>query len=149
VKSKLDRLLVGVDGSEDARRALEWGMVLARICDAELIVAHAAGLLAHLGEGDLSPTEGHKAEMRRALEEDWSAPLVTSGVSYRTIMPEGPPVMALLDVATSEEVDLIVVGRRGSGSGGTKEVLLGSTSHQLVERAHRPVLVVPPAAGSV
>jgi nucleotide-binding universal stress UspA family protein len=47
-------------------------------------------------------------------------------------------------IAAAEEVraDLIVLGSRGMG--GFPEQLLGSTSHQVAERSHLPVLIVPP-----
>jgi nucleotide-binding universal stress UspA family protein len=56
---------------------------------------------------------------------------------------EGPPVLALLEAAESEGADLIVVGRHGAG--GVAGVF-GSTSHDLAEHSHRPVIIVPPLA---
>ena len=138
---RVDRVLVGVDGSHDARRALEWAIAVAWAFDAELVAVHAAGLLAHIDEGPPVPSQAHLGELRTRFEHDWCEPLAQSPVAHRFLMPEGPPVLALLETAEREEVDLIVVGQRGLG--GVAE-LLGSTSLQLAERSHRPLLIVPP-----
>ncbi len=143
---KIDLVLVGIDGSEEAREALEWSIVIARSCDAELLVAHAAGLLSHLDEGHISPTQSHLSELRQMFEHEWCSSLDESGVSHRLVLLEGPPVLSLLETARKEGADLIVVGRRGVGKG--PGLLFGSTSHQLAESAHTPVLIVPSGAGS-
>lgn len=137
----IDLVLTGVDGSAEAHGALEWSIVIARRCDAELLVVHAAGLLTHLGDGPTMPTQSHLVELRETFEREWCASVLTSGIRHRLMMQSGPPVLTLLDVAESEGADLIVVGRHGSGKG--SGALLGSTSHQLAEGSHRPVMIVP------
>jgi nucleotide-binding universal stress UspA family protein len=47
----------------------------------------------------------------------------------------------ILEVADEIDAAAIIVGTRGLG--GVKSVLLGSVSHGVVQRSHRPVLVVP------
>ena len=112
---------------------------------AELVAVHAAGLLAHLAPDVTVPSATHKEELRAAFEQ-WCAPIAESGVAYRTRLEDGPPTMALLRVADEEGADLIVLGTRGLG--GAPGLLLGSTSHQVVQLAGRPVAVVPlPASG--
>jgi nucleotide-binding universal stress UspA family protein len=143
---RIDLILVGIDGSEEARQALEWSIVIARRCDAELLVVHAAGLLTHLDEGHITPTQSHLSELRQRFEHEWCSSLAESGVSHRLVLLEGPPVLALLEAAHSEGADLIVVGRRGVGKG--PGLLFGSTSHQLAESSHKPVLIVPSAVSS-
>jgi nucleotide-binding universal stress UspA family protein len=59
---------------------------------------------------------------------------------------DGPPALVLMRAADDENADLIVVGTRGAG--GLTELVLGSTSLQLLEHAGRPVLVVPPVVGT-
>ena len=138
----IDRVLTGVDGSPEAHQALEWAMVIARCCDAELLVVHAVGLLTHLGDGPAMPTQSHLVEVRATFEREWCSVLATSTIPHRLLLRNGPPVLALLEVADHEGVDLIVVGRHGAGRGPGS--LLGSTSHQLAEGSHVPVVIVPP-----
>ena len=116
-------------------------MVIARGCEAELLVVHAAGLLTHLGDGPTMPTQSHLGELNETFERKWCAAVLTSGIRHRLMMSSGPPVLALLDIADRERADLIVVGRHGAGNG--SGALLGSTSHQLAESSHRPVMIVP------
>jgi nucleotide-binding universal stress UspA family protein len=138
----IERILVGVDGSDNSKRALEWAITLAARSEAEVIAVHAAGLLAHIGEGAPVPSHSHRQELQAAFENVWCAPLESSGVEYRTMYMEGPPVLSLLDAASEEGADMIVVGRRGTG--GFAELMLGSTSHQVAEHAACPVLIIPP-----
>jgi nucleotide-binding universal stress UspA family protein len=137
----LERILVGVDGSDNGKRALEWAMLLAGQADAEVIAVHAIGLLAHLGPGPAVPSHAHLQELRQTFETEWCAPLRHSPVRYRLQLVDGAPVQVLLSVAESEKIDVIVVGSRGVG--GFPELNLGSTSHQLAQHAECPVLIVP------
>ena len=59
---------------------------------------------------------------------------------------EGDPAEALLRVAQSRDAREIVVGSRGLGR---FRSILGSVSHDLLERADRPVVIVPKGAVDV
>jgi nucleotide-binding universal stress UspA family protein len=141
----IERILVGVDGSENGQRALGWAMLLARRFEAEVLAVHAIGLLAHLGDGPPVPSHAHLDELRQAFETEWCAPLRDSGIEHRLLCVDGAPVQVLLSVAEREAASIIVVGSRGAG--GFEELLLGSTSHQVAEHSRGPVLVVPPEPG--
>lgn len=136
------RILAGVDGSDNSRRALDWAMGLARAFGAEVVAVHAVGLLTHLDAGPPVPSQGHRDDIGRAFTQQWTSPLDGSGLSFERVMLDGSPVPALLGAADEYDADVIVVGSRGLG--GFPELLLGSTSHQLAQHAHRPVLIVPP-----
>ena len=64
------------------------------------------------------------------------------GIHVKTEIPEAVSsvVETIINHATKESVDLIVVGTRGLG--GFKKMLLGSVSSGIVSHAHCPVLVV-------
>ena len=50
-------------------------------------------------------------------------------------------------MADRHDASLIVLGARGLSA--FKSMLLGSVSHSVAQHAHRPVLIVPPAAHAV
>ena len=139
--STLQRVVVGVDGSDNSRRAIEWAILLAGRFGAEIVAVHAVGLLAHLGEGPPVPSQAHVQELRDSFERLWCSELAGSGVAHRKRCVDGPPARVLLDVADEEGADLIVVGSRGAG--GFAGLRLGSTSHQVAEHATCPVAIIP------
>jgi nucleotide-binding universal stress UspA family protein len=77
----------------------------------------------------------------RALESQWSAPLRTAGVKYRTKLVEADPVNAILGVAEGAAADLIVLGAQGDG--GIVDRLLGGVTYKIAHRARQPVVIVP------
>lgn len=143
----IERVLIGVDGSEDSRRALTWGAELAVALDAEVTAVHALGLLEHVAVDDGSSV-AQRERVLRMFEDEWCAPLDTvPGVRATRVMEDGPPAMVLIRMAEATDTDLIVVGSRGVG--GFDELLLGSTSAHLVQHSPVPVTVIPRAAAPV
>ncbi len=136
------RILVGTDGSDHAQRALRWAAELAGQTGADIVAAHAVGLLVTTPDGPVPSTPYHD-RLRSSLEGDWTNELRSAGVPFSCRLVEGSAVTALLQAAEDESVDLIVVGSRGAG--GFSELHLGSTSHQIALYADRPVAIVPPA----
>ena len=120
-------IVVGIDGSEPARRAVEWATVLAHAFDARLVAVHAVGLLEGSG---FAPTT------------DVPALLASLGADTATVgfAEPGPADQVLLRVAAREQADLVVVGTRGLG--GSRRAL-GSTSEAVLAAAQVPVVVVP------
>ena len=136
-----DRIIVGVDGSDDSARALAWAAVLVEGTNGEIVAVHAMGLLTRLDDGSVVPSMGQRGHLVTLLEKEWCRPLVEASVVHRCVVVDGDPVTALLRTALEERADLIVVGCRGAG--GHAGLALGSTSQQIVYQADRPVVVVP------
>jgi nucleotide-binding universal stress UspA family protein len=136
----VNRILVAVDDSEGAARAVRFVAGLAPRLGAQVLAVHALGLLTHLGGPEAVPAQSHRDEVL-ALLEGWAAPLAEAGVAHRCLVVDGNPVQALLAAATDEHADVIVVGKRATG--GVPGLQLGSTSQQLVQHSGVPVVVVP------
>jgi len=136
-----NRIIVGVDGSEDSARAVEWSADLASALGCEVVAVHALGLLAHLGTSGKDSSDRHRSEIQSKLEGEWTAALRSASVSCRSFVFDGNPVTALMMAVEKERADLVVVGMRGTG--GFPGLQLGSTSHQLVQHSTCPVVVVP------
>jgi nucleotide-binding universal stress UspA family protein len=130
------RVVVGYDGSDDARSAVAWAATTALALGARLRVVHAVGLLEHAGMAGHGPVDGD-----RALKIAVDAGLDPADVEWHVV--DGDPCGALLRMAEPpESALLLVVGSRGAG--GHAGTLLGSTSLELAEHAGVPVTIVPP-----
>ena len=138
------RIVVGVDGSSSARRALKWAVTEAEAWGAELTaiaavpMASGAGALAWLPAA--VDREQVLADVRSGLDRAINEALEGhEGVTVRRHALDGNPAELLAEFSTA--VDLIVVGSRGRG--GFSGLLLGSTSQAVLSHASCPVLVAP------
>lgn len=138
------RIVVGMDGSDQARAALDLAVRLARPMTAEIVVVFAIPPPTYIGYGyELVPPQFDvewRAQVQRELEQVWCRPLVESGLPHRIVTRDGRPAQVIADIADREDADVVVVGRRGRG--GMAELLLGSVSHELTHHCDRPVLLV-------
>jgi nucleotide-binding universal stress UspA family protein len=139
------RIVVGVDGSEESRKALAWAVEEARRWNAPLRVVHA---WRPPRASVFDAPAAVRPELEQALRDvgeqvvDDSLTAVLSGAETgveieRLVVPE-PPVEALL--AAVRDADLLVVSSRGRG--GFAGLLLGSVSQQVAHHAPCPVVVV-------
>jgi nucleotide-binding universal stress UspA family protein len=140
------RIVVGVDGSEPAKRAVEWCAAYAGALDAEIVAVHAIDTLIYQDTVGLRlpvppPSPEYRAELKEHVETVWCAPLATANVPYRVTLADGDPARAIMQTARTEQADLVVTGRRGRG--GFAELVLGSTSHALSHHLECPLVIVP------
>ena len=139
-------IIVGVDGSDHSRHALEWAIREAAVRHAPLTVltvqqavaGYWGGPVLYPGDQDLTEQAREMAqkETDRTLEKigPKSRP---SSVTVRAV--PGLPAEALLEAAA--DADMLVVGSRGAG--GFKRLLMGSVSTQVTHHAACPVVVIP------
>ncbi len=132
-------VLVGIDGSRGAARALAFAGELARAIGAELTVASAVSPSDLVQADHEEPHTGLDEHRKRIWE--WTEPLRESGIEHQVAVVDGDARTALLDLAGQRGADLLVVGSRGLGPVG--KLLLGSVASSLVKHARLPVTVVP------
>lgn len=141
----MDRIVVGVDGSDHSRRALQHAMEEARRHHAKLTVVHAYPTPTPIAMyGTAVPVGPTREELQQAGRDVIDRTIGTrpTDVDIECIATNGPAAKTLVRIA--QGADLLVVGSRGRG--GFRGLLLGSTSHQVVSHAACPVLVVPAQA---
>ena len=141
------KIVVGVDGSEHAKYALQWAARMAKGTDSEVVAVYAIIPPVYFDTGyaamPVQYDEDWRAEMKRQLEGEWTKPLADAGVKFRTTMQDGRAAGVIAAVADAEDADVLIVGRRGRG--GVAELVLGSVSHELVLQSKRPILVISTA----
>jgi nucleotide-binding universal stress UspA family protein len=147
---QLQRVALGVDGSDGSERATDWlrRFPLPVACEVRL-VAVLANLheiaRAHLVVGP--PLAPESIPFEQWLREQTSTHLSSAAADFaedgRRVVTEirsGDPARALIDVAEDEGSDLLVVGSHGQGM--LEQFLLGSVSQQVLCHAPCSVLVV-------
>ncbi|MDA8368890.1 MAG: universal stress protein [Nocardiopsaceae bacterium] len=139
------RLVVGVDGSESSRRAVEFAFAQADTTGAEIVAVCAWQPMAAFASsmGPVPPEAFDDEAVEAAARRTAQAELDEVRGDYPDVAVElrlvrAHPVVALLEEGTP--ADLIVVGSRGRG--GFRGLLLGSVSQSVLHGAHGPVAVV-------
>ena len=137
------RIVVGVDGSEQSRRALVRALEEARLRDGVVEAVHVWSPPIYWGGIEYAAAQlPSRGEVKRAAQrrlEDVLAAYPTK-VPVEPLVVEGSAAHTLIEL--SKGAELLVVGSRGRG--GFAGLVLGSTSHGIVGHAHCPVLVMPP-----
>jgi nucleotide-binding universal stress UspA family protein len=137
----MGQIVVGVDGSDDAQRALRWAAQVAARDGAELTAMYAYPS-PPTGDESLPSVSDLRHDALRMVEDAIAKVAPAAGVAVRPVVrPAGDsPAAVLLEEA--KHADLLVVGSRGIG--GFMALRLGSVSAQCVEYATCPVVVFPP-----
>ncbi len=142
------RIVVGVDGSDEAAEALRWAVEEAKLRDARVEAVHAWAYVpmtttADSGLVPLAWTESTEMldatrDAAQRVAEDQVESVLGAGHDVAISLAEGDASDALLEAAKG--ADLLVVGNRGRGA--LREALLGSTSGRVADHAPCPVVIV-------
>lgn len=138
----MPRIVVGIDGSEHAQRALRWAVEEARLRGVTLTVAHvvpvpfdlSAPLLEH------QPSEHELRSLALAVIDETLRDLEAEDLAVERVTPIGHAASELCEAARG--ADLLVIGSRGLG--GFRGLLVGSVTQQVVAHAPCPIVVVVP-----
>lgn len=145
-----DLIIIGYDGSDEAKRATALVPRLVRADRAVVIsVWHDGGLIAAGAPVAMSPPiesiDGALIAAAQELAEDGALRATLAGLEVTAATRHAPAPgaigHALLDAADDYDADLVVVGHGGHSL--LADALFGSVSTEVVRDGRRPVLVIP------
>lgn len=134
------RILVGYDGSAQAEKAVDVGLSLAESLDATVLVfavarppepATSVEVEAVLDSAREHYQQGFRAIEQRARQHE---------IRLETDIAVGHPAEQIIHRAETDQIDLVVLGRRGKSM--FEKLILGSISARVLRYAHCPVMVV-------
>lgn len=145
------RIVVGVDGSELANKALRHALTLAKDFGARLfvvtatdpstLIAPGAEMMAVNTGAIIAELEEAKALTAKATLDEAAMLAADSGVTIEQIhVPFTIAADAIISTAKEQGADLIVMGSHGRR--GLGRLLLGSQASEVLSRSTIPVLVV-------
>jgi nucleotide-binding universal stress UspA family protein len=139
------KLLVPIDSSESAARALQHAIGLAEADPAielHIVNAHAPPVV--YGEIAVYLSEERVRELQRQHSEDILKPAVeaakTAGVKYTTEILIGDVPAVLVQYAEEKDCDGILMGTRGMGAIGN--LVMGSVATKVIHLTKLPVTLV-------
>lgn len=147
VPSGAPRVVVGLDGSEASRSALERAAIEAQLLGAELVAVAAYSAASYWSDAYavvLPPPEQLASEVQAAAEQQVAGARLPDGLPVRVESLEGPAGNVLVEAA--KDAALLVVG--GHGQGAVRGLLMGSVALHCVLSGPCPVMVVPEPQGS-
>jgi len=131
-KTKMSKILVAIDGSESAEKALKYTVQLAKKHKAKIT-------LLNVQESKLFSLKPNMVkEVGERILSD--AATKVKGLKVNTQLEFGNPAETIIEVAEKENYDLIVVGSRGVSN--VKRFFLGSVSDDVSHHAKCSVLIV-------
>jgi nucleotide-binding universal stress UspA family protein len=136
----MGQMVVGYDGSDCSKSALEKALTLAGELHDQVVLVFGYEPPGIWG-GEIAEHEEAIEEFGEKMMEEGRARAASAGVEVDVeLVPKRGPE-ALIEVAEQRDAHLIVVGSHGEAP--LKGAILGSTPNKLLQAADRPVLVVP------
>ena len=142
------KILVAIDGSDCADRALDLALDLANQYSADIqllsvvtscFLPSQSMYLIHSEAVDDCNRQLETAFRGILSEADGKVKKERPHLKVSTRLETGDPTEKIVEIAKREKIDIIIMGRRGSGR---REYTLGSVSSNVVDNAPCPVLIV-------
>ena len=144
------KILFCTDFSENSQPAYRLAVDYAKAFGSKLIIVHVidvSGFPAYIdwvGE-ELNNILKHTTELANARLKQMADECGRDLKEVKTVCRFGLTANQIVDLATEENADLIVVGTHGYT--GVKHLVMGSNARSLIKMAHRPVLIVETPSG--
>jgi len=142
-----NKILVPLDGSEFADKALDYAIEIAKKFSSELLIVHIVQSTTAFVTGPEVLGPSLVLDLRNQLDESGRR-ILTAGeakakkaaVNVTLRMEYGNPADKILNMVKDEKIGLIVIGHRGLGA--AARFFLGSVSDKVSRHATCPVLIV-------
>ena len=136
-----DNVLVAIDGSEGAQRALDCALSLVERLGGKLTAVAVEGKLPAYAAtaGKVDEVKQEKDRFFHRVLEEAESQARKRGVEMKAELVPGHAAEVISHYAKAHGHDLIVIGHKGHFLG---DYLLGSTADRVAHHAHCPVIVV-------
>ncbi|ADE36162.1 universal stress protein [Methanohalophilus mahii] len=145
MSTKIEKIMISTDGSENVKNAVDWGIELAKATGAEVkavyVLPPVSVSIATRGERWADSLRNHLKDEGKSATEYVVDAGKKADVEVEPIIIEGSPADGIVKFATENEIDLIVMGTLGRT--GISHLLLGSVAENVVRHSKTQVLVVP------
>jgi nucleotide-binding universal stress UspA family protein len=139
----IQKILIPTDGSDYSMRAAEYGISIAKMLDAQIMVVY---VIDDVVLNQISKVTEHE-DVERELKQDGQRHInyvlglaEKESVKATSLLAKGRPFDQIVHLAKEQNMDLIVMGTYGLR--GAERILIGSVAERVIEYSPCPVLVV-------
>lgn len=144
----MKKILVPIDGSLASHKAAEKAVELAKLFNSEITFLHVVYIPDTAGHTkyevnmvyDLKEMKEKMAESGKKFLDSFVENVNSTDINLHKLVVVGQPYEEILRVATEENFDLIVMGRRGYSK--IKRFFVGSVTQRVISDSPCPVFVV-------
>jgi len=142
-----ETILVGIDGTEENRRAIDYAVNWAKKSKAKMILAYVIKWSPYSFQTAEENERRHKRKVEdiQFVQERVLDPMLESlaseGLEITGVVRHGQVADSLIYIAKKQGATEIVVGRIGEKS--VKTLMFGSVVAKLIQLSHIPVTIVP------
>jgi nucleotide-binding universal stress UspA family protein len=139
----IKKILIPTDGSDYSTRAAEYGIGVAKMLGAEVVVIYVIDMVVLNQISKVTEREDVERELKQDGQRYINYVLSLAeeaGVKATSLLAKGRPFEQIVHLAKGLDVDLIVMGTYGRR--GAERILIGSVAERVIEYSTCPVLVV-------
>lgn len=131
----LKKIVVATDGSDHAKKAIDFASDIASRYEAKMYIIHVVFPLPSMLRGyDIDKIEENQHKVAEEIIASAEREVKKKGLKdYQSLMLDGDPAQEIIEFARSQGVDMIIMGSHGAGR--TEMLLLGSVSHKVCHLA--------------
>jgi nucleotide-binding universal stress UspA family protein len=139
----IQKILIPTDGSDYSMRAAEYGISIAKMLDAQIMVVYVIDEVVLDQFSKVTERENVEQELKQDGQRYIKYILGLAekeGVKDGSLLAKGTPFEQIVNLAKELNMDLIVMGTYGRK--GAEKVLIGSVAERVIEYSPCPVLVI-------
>jgi nucleotide-binding universal stress UspA family protein len=145
MEPEINKVLVPIDFSDYSKGALKYAANFADMFDAEIILVYVVEPVIYppdFSMGQIAlPSVNAEWDIKAKEELDkLSKTEIPESVKVKSIIKTGKPFLEIIETATEEDADLIIIATHGHS--GVEHILFGSTAEKVVRKAPCPVLTL-------
>ena len=152
------KILVAVDGSEHAKQAVAVAGAIAKQFGAQLLILHTMKRigsdrvpselkeLARIEHIEVTEADALRGVAEAIINRAKDAAELAGATNVETTIDSGNPADRVIACCEDNDVDLVVLGRRGLSD--VASMFMGSVSHKVTQLAPCPCLTVPGATSA-
>lgn len=139
----MNKILIPIDGSEYAQRAMEKGVELAKCFGSQIILLNVEYFTMPYVDYELetdiinSLSKNSKETLNKGVEF-----MNNHNINVKSVSLHGETATTIINFINEKDVDLVIMGSHGLSAGPIEGLLIGSIANKVLHKTKKPIMIV-------